>query len=265
MPARRAVSSPEGYSAIDGLKIDRLTVIEATDLIIQAAVQGRRLAVHLCNAYTFFCVRHHDAVRMALEAADLNLADGKPLASLARMREPVRGAALLREVVGKSADQQLTHYFYGGADGVAAKVALRIRMDYPGVSIVGVETPPYGQLLDSEVESLAERIRTSGAQIVWIGLGTPKQDVLVHALSTMTQVALIPVGAAFDFVAGTVAEAPGYLQNTGLEWMFRLAKEPRRLFVRYVRGNTYFILALVPKVLFGRSRLSRLFRDRSIA
>ena len=213
--------------------------------IVRDAVAGRPCQVHLCNAYTLSLVDNDQQMRDALYAADLNLADGTPVAWLGRhlgMQRPVRGADLVGEVV-RQGDGHLRHYLYGGKDGVAEKVVTALAGHVPGVSVVGTETPPFTPITDGDLDALVERVRASGANVLWIGLGTPRQDYLVHRLAPQLSIPVVPVGAAFDFWSGEVKAAPKVLHGTGLEWLHRLASEPRRLWRRYLLGNPRFLLS----------------------
>jgi N-acetylglucosaminyldiphosphoundecaprenol N-acetyl-beta-D-mannosaminyltransferase len=184
-------------------------------------------------------------LREALLRADLNLADGTPVAWLGRRHGtdgPVRGPSLVGDVVDAGRSRNLRHFYFGAAPGVAQQMAAQLETHYPGALTAGVESPPFGPLGDSDVKEVADRIRESGANIVWIGLGTPRQDHLVPRLAAHLDMPVIPVGAAFDFWAGNVAEAPAWLHGTGLEWLHRLAAEPKRLWRRYLLGNPRFVL-----------------------
>ncbi len=113
-----------------------------------------------------------------------------------------------------------------------------------GVDVVGTECPPFRPLTDEDVAGLVDRVRASGANVLWIGLGTPRQDYLVHRLAPALPLPIVPVGAAFDFWSGDVKEAPEILHGSGLEWLHRLASEPRRLWHRYLVGNPRFLMSL---------------------
>jgi N-acetylglucosaminyldiphosphoundecaprenol N-acetyl-beta-D-mannosaminyltransferase len=112
----------------------------------------------------------------------------------------------------------------------------------PGLVVSGLECPPWRDLDDGELQSLADRITQAGADVVWIGLGTPRQDYLVRQLAPLLDCVVVPVGAAFDFLAGRVGEAPASLHGSGFEWVHRLVKEPRRLWRRYLLGNPKFVV-----------------------
>ena len=129
---------------------------------------------------------------------------------------------------------------------------MRLAEHAPGLAVAGVETPPYRDLDDAELDELGRRIRRAGAGIVWVGIGTPRQDRLVPELAARVPAAIVPVGAAFDFHAGTKPTAPGWMQNSGLEWLFRLTTEPRRLWRRYLVTNSIFVFLFARRMLAGR-------------
>jgi N-acetylglucosaminyldiphosphoundecaprenol N-acetyl-beta-D-mannosaminyltransferase len=204
--------------------------------------------VHLCNAYTLSLVDRDAALRQALTCSDLNLADGTPVAWFGRrhgMRSPVRGPGLVGDVAQLGTEFGIRHYFYGAGPGVAAQMAERLSNYAPGLDVAGTESPPMRVPDDYELDALAGRLHETQAHLVWIGLGTPKQDYLVPRIAARVPIVAIPVGAAFDFWAGRVYEAPAWLHGTGLEWMHRLASEPRRLWKRYLVGNPRFLISAI--------------------
>ena len=227
------------------VEITATDAARAAARIVDDAVARRACQVHLCNAFTLSLVDNDQQLRAALHDADLNLADGTPVAWMGRhlgMEGPVRGAELVGEVARRG-NGQVHHYFYGGKEGVAEEMANVLSRTVPGISVVGTETPPFTPITDSDVAALVARVRTSGATVLWIGLGTPRQDYLVHRLTPQLSIPVVPVGAAFDFWSGAVREAPKVLHGTGFEWLHRLATEPRRLWRRYLLGNPRFLLS----------------------
>lgn len=231
-----------------GVAIAAITPMTAARRIIAASVAGHRLEVHLCNAYTLSLVDSDPDLRSALERSDLNLPDGTPVAWLGRRRGtdgPVRGPGLVGDVVDLGRAHDLQHYYFGAAPGVAATMAARLEATYPGAATAAAESPRFGSIDDAAVDDVADRIRAAGAHVVWVGLGTPRQDHLVPRLASRLELPVIPVGAAFDFWAGNVTEAPEWLHGTGLEWAHRLASEPRRLWRRYLLGNPRFVASAI--------------------
>jgi len=137
------------------------------------------------------------------------------------------------------------HYFYGGSPAVVEELSAATVARFPGLRIVGSESPPFRTLTAGEMAAAVTRIRTSDAHFVWVGLGTPKQDFFVSQVSRQLLSVQVGVGAAFDFMAGAKREAPSWLQGYGLEWTFRLANEPRRLWRRYFIGGSRFVAAVI--------------------
>jgi N-acetylglucosaminyldiphosphoundecaprenol N-acetyl-beta-D-mannosaminyltransferase len=226
------------------VEIAAVTPAVAAETIVAAAEAGTRYEVHLCNAYTLSLVGRDRRLHEALRRADLNLPDGTPVAWLGRRwgtTGPVRGPSLVGNVAALGVDAGVQHYFYGGAQGVAELMAARLAEHAPGLIVVGTETPPYRDLTDPELDSLAERVHASGASVVWLGIGTPRQDYLVPQLAPRLNAVVVPVGAAFDFWSGRVAEAPAMLHGSGVEWAYRFSREPARLWRRYLLGNPRFM------------------------
>ena len=137
----------------------------------------------------------------------------------------------------------MRHFFYGGNPGVAKELAVELCVRFPGLEVAGCFTPPYRRLNESEVAELRAEIARVRPDVVWVGLGTPKQErFMAEHWRTLDAGLLIGVGAAFDFHAGRVRQAPRWVQRSGLEWFFRLCMEPRRLAWRYLRTNPLFVL-----------------------
>jgi N-acetylglucosaminyldiphosphoundecaprenol N-acetyl-beta-D-mannosaminyltransferase len=174
--------------------------------------------------------------------------DGMPLVWVGRRRGlPVQrtcGPDLIERLVADGVADGLRHYFFGGKPGVAERLAANFADKYPRLRVVGTETPPFWDLSDTELRELARRIIGSGADIVWIGLSTPRQEFLMDRLVGLTPATLIGVGAAYDFHTGAVKRAPRWMQKSGLEWSFRLVSEPRRLWRRYLVMAPKFVWAM---------------------
>jgi N-acetylglucosaminyldiphosphoundecaprenol N-acetyl-beta-D-mannosaminyltransferase len=133
-------------------------------------------------------------------------------------------------------------YFYGGAEGVPELLAAKLCDRFPGLKVVGCYSPPFRPMNPEEDAETVERINASGADLVWVGLSTPKQERwMAGHRSLLTAPVLLGVGAAFDFHAGLMPRAPQWMQRHGLEWSYRLAKEPRRLWRRYLRNNPAYL------------------------
>jgi N-acetylglucosaminyldiphosphoundecaprenol N-acetyl-beta-D-mannosaminyltransferase len=204
--------------------------------------------VHLLNAYSLALADKEPALKRVFSDAVANFPDGKPLVWVSRIsRGPtlnqVRGPDLFRGVVVAGAEAKVRHFLLGGSPTTLDLLESALLRVSPEARIVGRESPPFRALTDDELIAQDGRILASGAQIVWVGLGTPKQDFESKRLSEALPVVAVAVGAAFDFTAGTKREAPRLASKLGLEWLFRLATEPRRLWKRYLFGNVRFVWA----------------------
>ncbi len=154
----------------------------------------------------------------------------------------VYGPDLLQAACARSLETGWRHYFYGGAPQVAEKLKDKLCADYPGLQVVGMESPPFRPLTAEEDEDAVQRIRQARPDIVWVGLGAPRQDFwMAEHLDRLGVPVLVGVGAAFDFLSGAKPQAPLWMRRSGLEWLFRLATEPRRLWRRYLIGNPRFL------------------------
>lgn len=230
-----------------GVRIDALTLDDAAEAVLCSAAAGDARAVHLCNAYSLSLAARDPAFRRLLNRGDLNLPDGMPLVwagrrlGLEHLRGRVYGPQLMGAVIDRGRSANLRHYLYGSTPIVVERLVTGLSATYPGVEIVAAESPPFRPLDPDESAALVERVRATRAGVVWVGLGTPIQDGFVDEFRSRLGTTLVAVGAAFDFLAGTRPQAPRLLQEHGLEWAFRLALEPRRLWRRYLLGNVVFL------------------------
>ncbi|MBV8780539.1 MAG: WecB/TagA/CpsF family glycosyltransferase, partial [Phycisphaerae bacterium] len=186
--------------------------------------------------------------------------DGMPMVWLNRLAgnahvSRVYGPDLMLKVCGEGVAKGIKHYFYGGADGVADLLASRLIARFPGLQVVGTCCPPFRKMTEAEDAELIATINDSGADIVWVGLSTPKQERWMSShVGKVNAPVLIGVGAAFDFHAGLKKQAPAWMQKSGMEWFYRLCTEPRRLWKRYLRNNPLFVLYLALDKLGLRTR-----------
>ena len=134
---------------------------------------------------------------------------------------------------------------YGSTPQVVAMLSAEIERRWPDATIAGAESPSFDGLTEADLSAAAQRFETARADVVWVGLGTPKQDLVAAQLAERSNLTFVAIGAAFDFIAGSKRQAPRFMREHGLEWLFRLASEPRRLGRRYVVGNTLFVLGLI--------------------
>lgn len=176
-----------------------------------------------------------------------NLPDGQPTAWIGRLKgfkkmQRCPGVGLFDTVMRNTATHSIQHFFCGGKEGVAKALKESVSVNLGNINVVGTYSPPFRTMNEIEWKALGEMIDSSGANIVWIGLSTPKQEFFAHTLSQYCKVDyIITVGAVFDFFTGNLPYAPLWIRNMGLEWLYRLIKEPRRLFGRYINIVPSFI------------------------
>jgi N-acetylglucosaminyldiphosphoundecaprenol N-acetyl-beta-D-mannosaminyltransferase len=180
-------------------------------------------------------------------AAGLVTPDGMPLVWLSRLMgfrhvERVYGPDLMLAVCERSTKQGYRHFFYGGAPGVAEKLAVELQSRFPGLQVAGTYSPPFRPLTPEEDQRVVGHINSAQSDIIWVGIGAPKQEHWMgEHVGRLCAPVLIGVGAAFDFHAGLKKQAPKWMQKSGLEWSFRLMTEPRRLWHRYLVNNPFFL------------------------
>lgn len=186
-------------------------------------------------------------------SSGLTTPDGMPLVWCARLAgakgvSRVYGPDLMVSVAGQSAEKGWSHYFYGAAPGIPDKLADNLKTRFPGLKVVGTHSPPFRDLSEAEVTETANAINRAAPDIVWVGLSTPKQERWMARFRPLLDAPVLAgVGAAFDIHAGSLSQAPSWMQRSGLEWAYRLAKEPRRLWKRYLRNNPAFLARLAFK------------------
>jgi N-acetylglucosaminyldiphosphoundecaprenol N-acetyl-beta-D-mannosaminyltransferase len=186
-----------------------------------------------------------------LQKSDLNCPDGMPLVWYGRKKtggdvERVCGPDFMPEFCAATAEMHLRHFFYGGDPGVAEKAAEKLQRRYPGMCIAGVYSPPFRALTTDEDAEVVRSINAAQPDVVWVCLGCPTQEIWIHEHRDKLNVpVLLAVGQALDIVAGTKSRAPRIMRIAGLEWAFRLYQEPRRLWKRYMVGNSIFLIRLL--------------------
>ena len=189
-------------------------------------------------------------MRAALNGATLTLPDGKPLVwalqSLGEeIEDRVYGPDLMLAACERSVRTGASHFLYGGRNrAVTRDLEAALRARFPGIGIAGGWSPPFRELTAADRGEVAELINSSGAEIVWVGTGSPRQELWMASMRPLLRASvLVGVGAAFDFHSGRVPQAPTWMQSRGMEWLFRLSREPRRLAPRYLRDNPAFVAA----------------------
>jgi N-acetylglucosaminyldiphosphoundecaprenol N-acetyl-beta-D-mannosaminyltransferase len=236
---------------VNTVAFDVLTRDAFSAAITQFKDCGNSHVVHFLAAHPTVVAREVPAYRDLLRSGDLVVSDGTPIALTMRTKDRrarrITSTDGFLRVCSDGLLPGLRHYFVGGADNaVAAAIRENLQSSFPGIAIVGFEVPPFRPYEDEEFDELVSSIKASDADVVWVGLGAPKQEVLSHRLRTASAApAIVTIGATFDFVAGTKPRAPRLLRALGLEWLFRVTLEPRRLWRRYLLGNVQFVAGVL--------------------
>ncbi|MDI2035768.1 N-acetylglucosaminyldiphosphoundecaprenol N-acetyl-beta-D-mannosaminyltransferase [Paenarthrobacter nitroguajacolicus] len=225
-------------------------------------------SVRLANAYCVAVANTDEAYGKLLRESGVNFPDGTPVWAVmnmkARLKRPdtavdrVRGPSFFRECLDKGRSHDVSHYFLGGTSDTINIMVGEVERQYPGIHIAGYHAPPFGPVDAAFIAAESQRILAAKPDIVWVGLGTPKQDFATTMLARETGVNCVGVGAAFDFVAGCQPEAPKFFQKSGTEWIFRFATEPKRLWRRYTFGNFRFVHAVFVDIFRDSNLLGRL-------
>lgn len=244
------MSNPSRYNVL-GTGVSALSLDQARDLVL--AARGRKQLGYVCcaTAYNTNLARSDPALRDAYNRSHLTTPDGMPLVWLGRWHghrtvTRVYGPDLMEAVCATGRTVGLRHYFFGGDTGVAEQLREKLTARFPGLQVVGTFTPPFRPLNPVEAAALRADVADQQPDIVWVGLSTPKQEKFMAEYAPLLEAGLlIGVGAAFDFLSGRVPQAPRWMQRSGLEWLFRLGTQPRRLWKRYLIHNPMFVLRTI--------------------
>jgi N-acetylglucosaminyldiphosphoundecaprenol N-acetyl-beta-D-mannosaminyltransferase len=250
---------------IAGMDVTATDVAGACATIVDWISSARREYICVTGAHGIVESRRNPRVLAAHAGAGMVVPDGMPLVFLLRAlgfegTGRVYGPDLMTSLTRISSVRGLRQFYYGGQHGVAELLASTLARRHPGLAVAGVLSPPFRALERDEIDREIDLINAARADVVWVGLSTPKQELwMADRRKSLNAPVLIGVGAAFDFVAGTKAQAPRWMQRGGLEWSYRLASEPKRLWRRYAKiVPTFALLALTelarrkPEVAQGR-------------
>jgi len=259
-----ASSTTRVQAAVLGVPVDALSWTEAVDRIFAWTKKREVRTVCLCNVHSLVTAMQDATHMQALRAADLVAPDGAPVAwRLRRLgygdQKRISGPDLMWTCCRRAATDGTEMLLYGGSPATLRKLEAKLLAEFPGINVVGAVSPQFRPLSKEEDEAVVEAINQSGARIVWVGLGCPKQETWMFEHAGKVRAVLIGVGAAFDFHAGTAKRAPLWMQRMALEWLYRLLQNPRRLWKRYLVANTVFALYVV-KDAFLHGRAARRVR-----
>lgn len=240
-------------------RIDHLSFSDAIQKIMRWAKLRESRYVTICNAHVVVTASLNSNYCNYINQSDMATSDGAPVAWVLRCQgfkdqTRISGPDLMWALIERAANESLPVYCYGSTEKTLSLLEKSLQDAFPGVQVI-MESPPFRQLSAEEDADAVDRINTSGAGIVFVGLGCPKQECWMAEHRGRINAVMIGVGAAFDFHAGTVTRAPQWMRANGLEWLHRLISEPRRLWKRYLVTNTLFILLATRQlVFFGKNK-----------
>jgi N-acetylglucosaminyldiphosphoundecaprenol N-acetyl-beta-D-mannosaminyltransferase len=231
-----------------GVGISALDLDAAVEVVAKALDCKTKGYVCATGVHGVSEAQRDPAFRQILNQAFLNTPDGMPMVWMGKSEGfgnmgRVYGPDLMLRLCALSVSRGFSHFFYGAGPGVAEELRFRLEHRFPGIRILGTYTPPFRPLNSLEETELLRLVRNLKPDIFWVGLSTPKQEkFMANYYSKLDATLFLGVGAAFDFHAGRIRQAPRWMQRAGLEWLFRLACEPRRLWKRYLKNNPLFVL-----------------------
>ena len=237
-------------------KINKTNMKGAVEEIIERVRSKKGGYVCFVNAHTSVTAYNNPRYSAILNRSFMTLPDGRPVYWIGRLKglkgiEHIPGPDLLPILVGYKTDTPLRHYFYGGHPEALEKLIVNLKKKFPDVVLAGWESPPFRKLSSNEDFQAIQRIKESKADIVWVGLGAPKQEYWMASHQDQLKPAvLLGVGAAFDFHAGNIKRAPIWMSKIGLEWLHRLLQEPNRLWRRYLVTNTLFLIYTLKSLIW---------------
>jgi N-acetylglucosaminyldiphosphoundecaprenol N-acetyl-beta-D-mannosaminyltransferase len=233
-----------------GVGISVLNLQTALDEISAMIRARRKCYICVTGVHGVMEAQNDEAFRIILNSAFLCTPDGMPMVWAGKLNghremRRVYGPDLMLDICAWSETNSCRHFFFGGAPGVAGLLADKLKARFPKLQIVGTFAPPFRALNSDEEKKLQEIVYVARPDIIWVGLSTPKQEkFMAEFLPKLDVTLMIGVGAAFDFHSGRVKQAPRWMQRSGLEWLFRLCQEPRRLAKRYLKNNPLFALKI---------------------
>ncbi len=229
-----------------GVEISAVNKETALQYLSDHLDDARGQYICACNVHTTVTAHDDPEYRKIQNGSFMTLPDGKPLSSVGIRRGyaemgHVTGPDFMEQVITQTEESSLKHYFYGNTKENLDALMNYLKAHYPKLSVAGFEPSLFRPLSDAEEAALCDRIDRSGADYVWVALGAPKQEKFCAKLSQRTSAVWIAVGGAFNVISGVIPRAPQWMQDHGLEWFYRLMKEPRRLFKRYFVTNSKFL------------------------
>ena len=226
--------------------------VTSIDEVSKLLTIKKNLMVAVCNVNTIVTCYRNKSINKIINSFDIKCPDGFPIAKSSKLlyknkQERVDGYNLFYETIKKGLENNTSHYFFGNTESITKKMISKLKIEFPKINIVGNTCPPFLNLEKLTEDDYINDLKTKNPDIIWVSLGFPKQEQFINKLKS--EVGLnsnfVGIGAVFEWVAGTKVKAPEILANIGLEWIFRLLQEPKRLYKRYFIDNSLFIIYFI--------------------
>lgn len=238
-----------------GVFVDETDYRSAVERVVKAAQERRRLTVSALAVHGVITGVVDQEHRIRLNSLDIVTPDGQPVRWAMRLLhgavlpDRVYGPRLMLRVCERLAAEGLPIYLYGSRNEVITRLADRLIESFPGLQVAGMQPSRFRTVTKEEKEEIIDSVKSSGARVVFVGLGCPRQEVFAYEFGDDLSMPVLAVGAAFDYNSGLLREPPLWVQRNGLQWLYRLLQEPRRLWKRYLLANTQFLVLLALQVL----------------
>jgi N-acetylglucosaminyldiphosphoundecaprenol N-acetyl-beta-D-mannosaminyltransferase len=248
-----------------GMKVSAVTCLKATQNIVEWAVKKESRYICLANVHMTMEAYDSGRFRQIINSADLVAPDGKPLSWILQTKfrlfqsEQVCGRDLTHSVCQAAATSTISVGFYGSTPDVLSALVSNIKRYYPNLNVVYAYSPPFRPLTLPEKQGVIRDIKASGVQILFVGLGCPKQERWMAEHKDIIQAVMIGIGGAFDMIAGVKQQVPSWMQMLGLEWLFRLCLEPQRLWYRNFYYSPRFVFVIIKRLCLSLARQTRLY------
>lgn len=250
------------YFEVLGVKIGGTNLFLTCDVIKKWVMDKVKTYICIAPVATIMDCQKDPKYREIINGSGITTPDGMPVVWLGKMKGMKKiartyGPDLMLELCKNGQQEGLTHYFYGGLEEVNQKLIHRLKSQFENIKIGGSFAPSFRNIGELEDDQVIKKINNANADVLWVGLGSPKQDYWMYNHREKLNVpVMIGVGAAFDFLSGSKKQAPRWMQVSGLEWLFRLCQEPRRLWKRYLVGNTIFVYLILKEAIFNFGKKS---------
>ena len=226
--------------------------VTSVDEVSKLLTNEKSLLVAVCNVNTVVTCYKNKSINKIINSFDIKCPDGFPIAKSSKLlyknqQKRVDGYNLFYETLRKGLENNTSHYFFGNTDKVTSKMISKLKRDFPNINILGYTCPPFLDLKELIKDDYINDIKSKNPDVIWVSLGFPKQEQFIKKLTSEINLNsnLVGIGGVFEWVAGTKVKAPEILANIGLEWIFRLLQEPKRLYKRYFVDNTLFIIYFI--------------------